>query len=87
MDLSYTITNDTILKKKSVARANPRLVSSDLLITESESEREESQSELEVTAAEESEYEPTFKPLRFGWLLVLSLYKEDYLQIFKCVSF
>ena len=25
--------------------------------------------------------------LRFGWLLVLSLYKEDYLQIFKCVSF
>ena len=21
-------------------------------------------------------------PLRFGWLLVLSLYKEDYLQIF-----
>ena len=24
-------------------------------------------------------------PLRFGWLLVLSLYKEDYLQIFKCV--
>ena len=26
-------------------------------------------------------------PLRFGWLLVLSLYKEDYLQIFKCVSF
>ena len=26
-------------------------------------------------------------PLRFGWLLVLSLYKEDYLQIFKCVYF
>ena len=26
-------------------------------------------------------------PLRLGWLLVLSLYKEDYLQIFKCVSF
>ena len=26
-------------------------------------------------------------PLRFGWLLVLSLYEEDYLQIFKCVSF
>ena len=26
-------------------------------------------------------------PLCFGWLLVLSLYKEDYLQIFKCVSF
>ena len=26
-------------------------------------------------------------PLRFGWLLVLSLYKKDYLQIFKCVSF
>ena len=26
-------------------------------------------------------------PLRFGWLLVLSLYKEDYSQIFKCVSF
>ena len=26
-------------------------------------------------------------PLRFGWLLVLSLHKEDYLQIFKCVSF
>ena len=26
-------------------------------------------------------------PLRFGWLLVLSLYKEDCLQIFKCVSF
>ena len=25
--------------------------------------------------------------LRFGWLLVLSLHKEDYLQIFKCVSF
>ena len=23
----------------------------------------------------------------FGWLLVLSLYKEDYLQTFKCVSF
>ena len=27
------------------------------------------------------------RPLRFGWLLVLSLYKEDYLQIFKFVSF
>ena len=29
-------------------------------------------------------------PLRFGWLFglfVLSLYMEDYLQIFKCVSF
>ena len=26
-------------------------------------------------------------PLCFGWLLVLSLHKEDYLQIFKCVSF
>ena len=26
-------------------------------------------------------------PLRSGWLSVLSLYKEDYLQIFKCVSF
>ena len=26
-------------------------------------------------------------PLRFSWLLVLGLYKEDYLQIFKCVSF
>ena len=26
-------------------------------------------------------------PLLFGWLLVLSLYKEDYLQIFQCVSF
>ena len=26
-------------------------------------------------------------PVRFGWLLILSLYKEDYLQIFKCVSF
>ena len=24
-------------------------------------------------------------PLHFGWLLVLSLYKEDYIQIFKCV--
>ena len=24
-------------------------------------------------------------PLRFGWLLVLSLYKEEYLQMFKCV--
>ena len=23
----------------------------------------------------------------FGWLLVLCLYKEDYLQIFKCMSF
>ena len=26
-------------------------------------------------------------PLRFGWLLVLSFFKEDYLQIFKFVSF
>ena len=26
-------------------------------------------------------------PLRFGWLLVLGLHKENYLQIFKCVSF
>ena len=26
-------------------------------------------------------------PLHFGWLLVLSLHKEDYLQMFKCVSF
>ena len=26
-------------------------------------------------------------PLHFGWLLVLSLYKEDYLQILKCASF
>ena len=26
-------------------------------------------------------------PLHFGWLLVLSLHKEDYLQFFKCVSF
>ena len=26
-------------------------------------------------------------PVRFGWPLVLSLHKEDYLQIFKCVSF
>ena len=26
-------------------------------------------------------------PLRFGWLLVWCLYKEVYLQIFKCVSF
>ena len=25
-------------------------------------------------------------PLHFGWLLVLSLYKEDYLRIFKGVS-
>ena len=25
-----------------------------------------------------------FWPLDFGWLLVLSLYKKDYLQIFKC---
>ena len=25
--------------------------------------------------------------LQFGWLLVLSLHKEDYLQIFKCVHF
>ena len=25
-------------------------------------------------------------PLRFGWLLVLGLYKEDGLQIFKIVS-
>ena len=27
-----------------------------------------------------------FLPLRFGLLLVFSLYKEDYLQIFKYVS-
>ena len=27
------------------------------------------------------------RPLRFGWLLVLSFYKDDYLQIVKCVSF
>ena len=27
------------------------------------------------------------KPLHFSWLLVLSLYKEDYLQFFKYVSF
>ena len=26
-------------------------------------------------------------PHRFGWMLVLNLYKEDYLQIFKYVSF
>ena len=26
-------------------------------------------------------------PLHFGWLLVLGLYKEEYLQVFKCVSF
>ena len=26
-------------------------------------------------------------PLPFGWLLVLNLHKEDYLQIFKCLSF
>ena len=26
-------------------------------------------------------------PLRFGWLFVLSLYKDNYLQIFKCVYF
>ena len=26
-------------------------------------------------------------PRRLDWLLVLSLYKEDYLQFFKCVSF
>ena len=26
-------------------------------------------------------------PLHFGWHLVLSLHKEDYLLIFKCVSF
>ena len=26
-------------------------------------------------------------PLRFEWLLVLSLFNEDYLQIFECVSF
>ena len=26
-------------------------------------------------------------PLSFGWLLVLSLYTEDYLQIFKYVFF
>ena len=25
--------------------------------------------------------------LRFGWLLLLSLYNEGYLQIFKCASF
>ena len=25
--------------------------------------------------------------LRFGWLLVFSLYKEDYLQLLKCMSF
>ena len=25
-------------------------------------------------------------PFHFGWLLVLDLYKEDYLQIFKCVE-
>ena len=25
------------------------------------------------------------RPLRFGWLLVHSFFKEDYLQIFKCV--
>ena len=24
-------------------------------------------------------------PLHFGWLLVLSLHEEDYLQIFKCI--
>ena len=30
---------------------------------------------------------PHLYDLRFGWLLVLSLYKEDYLHIFKCVSF
>ena len=28
-----------------------------------------------------------FMASRFSWLLVLGLYKEDYLQIFKCVSF
>ena len=28
-----------------------------------------------------------FWPLRFGCLLVLGLYKEDYLRIFKCLSF
>ena len=28
-----------------------------------------------------------FMTFRFGWPLVLSLYKEDCLQIFKCVSF
>ena len=27
------------------------------------------------------------RPLHFGWLWVLNLHKEDYLQIFKCVSF
>ena len=26
-------------------------------------------------------------PLRFGWLLVPGLYKEEYLQVFKCMSF
>ena len=26
-------------------------------------------------------------PLPFGWLVVLSVFKEDYLQIFKCVFF
>ena len=26
-------------------------------------------------------------PFRLGWLLVLSLYMDDYLQIDKCVSF
>ena len=26
-------------------------------------------------------------PLRFSRMLVLNLYKEDYLQIFKCISF
>ena len=26
-------------------------------------------------------------PLRFGWLLVLSLYKEDYLQILNVCPF
>ena len=31
---------------------------------------------------------PTFVlPLHVGWLLVLSLYKVDYLQILKCASF
>ena len=25
--------------------------------------------------------------LRFGWLLVISLYKEDYLQLLKCASY
>ena len=32
-------------------------------------------------------FNPFLWPLRFGWLLVIILYKEDYLQIFKFVSF